>query len=698
MNSAAILIFTQRTFDRVVETSWQASVLVLLILGTQWVSRRRLTPAWRCALWLLLLVRLAVPVLPQSGLSLFNLAHWNQKPQQESHGPAVKSPTTTIVFGSLAPDQIANPTQRAAINYSTSPTAPSHGVLGIIWLVGVLFVGTRALIGHWRFVRSVHCDGCPDVDSAKLLSECCARLRITRIPRIIHTSAVDVPAVCGVLRPAVLLSAGLPTRLSRQELTFVLLHELSHLKRRDVLIGWLFHALNVIHWFNPILWLAASRFRSDRELACDARVLALTGRADWPDYGRTILMMLENLVRSSRTIGAVGLGHKSSVHRRIAAIADPVINHSRFSPLALLTFVTLGCATLTGPKQPRPTATTAPVHDVGTVQIYDVRDLLVPILRDATQTTTTYDEFGWPTIQTKPQPTPTQLDEQKRQKLAQLVSTVKERIDPESWSSPANNISADDRTGRLVIAQSAANQEKIQTFFQSLRQSPDYIQVNIKTRFLTGSAVERALNSTGGEWQKRADGVGEVWSKFLSPDQLSTLLTATQDDRTSTTLTAPRLTLFNAQRAFVVVATETAYVADMNRIKATDGNQGFDPVVKTVHRGVVIDAHAKVSDDAKSVALDLEPHLARLLSLDRSVAPGGDSDKGPFIQVPRVSVATLHTSIQVPNDQTAVMRITPQLKFGGAPTTHPTTAADGAPVFILVNPWVIPPPAQRGQP
>ena len=69
-----LIHWVEEVFRWILQTTWQATVLVGLILLAQWLLRRRLAPAWRYGLWLLLVGRLLMPVVPPSGLSIFNLA------------------------------------------------------------------------------------------------------------------------------------------------------------------------------------------------------------------------------------------------------------------------------------------------------------------------------------------------------------------------------------------------------------------------------------------------------------------------------------------------------------------------------------------------------------------------------------------------------------------------------------------------
>jgi bla regulator protein BlaR1 len=71
-------------------SSWQAAVLAAIVLGVQWVARDRLSARWRYNLWLLVLLRLIVPVTPPSPVSVFNLANHLAPPTPQVLAPASK--------------------------------------------------------------------------------------------------------------------------------------------------------------------------------------------------------------------------------------------------------------------------------------------------------------------------------------------------------------------------------------------------------------------------------------------------------------------------------------------------------------------------------------------------------------------------------------------------------------------------------
>jgi Tol biopolymer transport system component len=148
------------------------------------------------------------------------------------------------------------------------------------------------------------------------------------------------------------LPVGMLETLSREELRYVFLHELAHLKRHDIYIGWLMSLLQVLHWFNPLIWLAFYRLRADRELACDALVLAHTQSSQAKDYGRTIVSLLERFSRSQPLPAMAGiLETKAQLKRRITMITRFKKNSYQWSPLAVVLIIILACVSLPDAKR-----------------------------------------------------------------------------------------------------------------------------------------------------------------------------------------------------------------------------------------------------------------------------------------------------------------------------------------------------------
>ncbi|NQT82046.1 PD40 domain-containing protein [bacterium] len=225
-------------------------------------------------------------------------------------------------------------------------------MLPLIWLAGALVLGAYVFASNfnlWRIVKRER----PSTDqkTLDLLEDCKGEMGIRTIVGLVITDKVRSPALFGFVRPRLLLPKQMIEALSQQELRYVFLHELGHLKRFDIYQGWLMSLLQVLHWFNPLVWVAFYRMRSDRELACDALVLSRTESREPQAYGRTIVDLLDRFSRAQRLPGMAGiLETKSQLKRRITMIARFKKKSYRWSPLGLILLVVLGCVSLCNAK------------------------------------------------------------------------------------------------------------------------------------------------------------------------------------------------------------------------------------------------------------------------------------------------------------------------------------------------------------
>ncbi|HEY7115272.1 MAG TPA: M56 family metallopeptidase [Tepidisphaeraceae bacterium] len=340
--------------------SWQGAILAGIVAIVLWIAGRRMSPAWRFALWGLVLVRLAAPVVIVE-------VKWvaSAPPQQvrtdltQTHAVDVRP---RVIPVSSAPPLVAPSIQTVDQPLIARAIRPQRDWTGVrvaaiwTWMVGVIVLGLRVAWSSARLARAVgrmRPIVTPRVIEA--LRSCCADLGIRRMPEIRELPGAGGPALVGFRWPRILLPAQALEAMSPGELRLILLHELAHVKRRDVLVNWLATAVAVLHWPNPAVWLVLWRMRVERELACDEWVLqAGRDRAGGAIYARTILKLVESLSSAGRpqavrATGAVGiLEGKAQLQRRLQMIARFDSAGRRWPAMAVLVGLTLSVLALCG--------------------------------------------------------------------------------------------------------------------------------------------------------------------------------------------------------------------------------------------------------------------------------------------------------------------------------------------------------------
>ena len=174
------------------------------------------------------------------------------------------------------------------------------------------------------------------------------------------TEAVPTPCVFGLFRPAIYLTPG-ATR-DGQVRTHVLEHELTHYRHFDHVWSVLRTLCLVLHWYNPLVWIAAKVSRADAELACDEGALARLGESQRGDYGRTLIGLTCSAPISDLLITATTMtGSAGSIRERIKLLMQRPRN-SALTVTAVILMVTLmvGCTFASVPETTPPTETTAP--------------------------------------------------------------------------------------------------------------------------------------------------------------------------------------------------------------------------------------------------------------------------------------------------------------------------------------------------
>ena len=269
-------------FLRVVWLSATVSAVLLpLLLASRWLQSRVKAKSLYL-LWLLFALRLIVPVeitLPKPAVTVqvpeYEVTLPMNRPSAELPDDHQLSPIEPDVESTLPQ------TEEPALPAQTS--VPVAVVLGTLWLTGVFaialiqvssyLVTRRALL---RWARPV------SPETRRQVEQLALRLGLKRAFQVRHSDRVHSAMVMGVLRPVLLLPQGECDPL-------VVLHELNHLRRRDLEYKGLMMAACWLHWFNPLVWWMSRVAGRNLELCCDEDVAGKENSAFRHRYGRLLL-------------------------------------------------------------------------------------------------------------------------------------------------------------------------------------------------------------------------------------------------------------------------------------------------------------------------------------------------------------------------------------------------------------------------
>jgi beta-lactamase regulating signal transducer with metallopeptidase domain/HEAT repeat protein len=151
------------------------------------------------------------------------------------------------------------------------------------------------------------------------------RLALDEPPRLLRSEDAKMPFACGLFEATIVLPAECDGwSLDRRRA--VLLHELAHVRRHDLVGHTLGRVACALYWFHPLVWKAAKQLRSESERACDDLALACGARAT--DYAEHLLDIVTSVRRDSTPSVALAMARRKEFEGRMLAILDPELRHS----------------------------------------------------------------------------------------------------------------------------------------------------------------------------------------------------------------------------------------------------------------------------------------------------------------------------------------------------------------------------------
>ncbi len=372
-----------------IHSAWQSAIVVALV-AVLFRMTRRASAQFRYAILIVALLKFAVP--PFMGLTV-GLFTQSRLPLDATFAVEVNAPTVTEEKNesgsgsvpasvgqsgssgvSIAPKLADSHTEHDTVNRVKSATVPNEN-----WLItGLLLVHAMGILiaaffvfRQYKVLRKLVQRSVPaSAEIVQVARQTANTLKIRTLPPVLISNECDSPFATGFMRPIILLPQSVLS-LPADQLQIILGHELVHIRRRDLTVGWFETSLSIFWWFHPGMWWLKRALRSSREDCCDD--VLLTSRLAMPErYCETLIQAAAR--QTFRPLEPLALGFSNGEHpaaRRIRRLMDSSLFRThRLKKSGLLLIAILGVFLLPGLR-----AEKAPIVETSLEGLFGWRNL-----------------------------------------------------------------------------------------------------------------------------------------------------------------------------------------------------------------------------------------------------------------------------------------------------------------------------------
>lgn len=304
-----MLNFINLLFYKVLYMSIIGIFVGIFILIFRKCFDKKISPKWKCIIWILLLISLLVPIkiefqTQNSNMEVLSISGLIE-PIQNISGNSYTSENEELksieknaeIKSEISEIKENNPTKKNDIDIKSTIL---YKIIPSAWIIGSMIYMLLLFLGNNNIKKKIKRKEYQNENIKKILEQCKDIIGVKTDVKIVLQDFKKTPSIIGIFNPKILITKDfLEQDYNTQK--YIIMHELSHYKRKDLILNYILLFITTIHWFNPFIWLFFKKIRQDMELATDEIVLEKLESNEKKEYGMALINALETFQEEKQT-------------------------------------------------------------------------------------------------------------------------------------------------------------------------------------------------------------------------------------------------------------------------------------------------------------------------------------------------------------------------------------------------------------
>ena len=277
-------------FYNILYLSIIGSILGIIVLILRKSFDKKISPTWKFAMWFLVILGLIIP---------FRIT--------------IKSENSHKFLISSSIDKIENIKENLITN-------EIGNIFIYIWITVMCMFFIYYVITSIIFKIKIGKKEIKDKKILEILEFTKKEMGVKTKVKLLEQNYKKIPCIYGIFRPKILVTKEI-LKKDDENLKYIFMHELAHLKKHDLILNKILILITTIHWFNPIIWYCFKQIRQDMELKADEMVLNKIKKEEEKTYAKTLVKLLPISEEEKQPIKLLCVtDEKKNMERRIKMI------------------------------------------------------------------------------------------------------------------------------------------------------------------------------------------------------------------------------------------------------------------------------------------------------------------------------------------------------------------------------------------